>query len=55
MKKGVGARPVGRGGSFHALPVASTSPQISMQSPTRSWRIGKRTRNSLYPVLLEFH
>lgn len=40
-EEGRGARPVGRGGSFHALPGHSTSPQISMQSPTRSWRIGR--------------
>ena len=38
-EEGHGARPVGRGGSFHALPGHSTSPQISMQSPTGSWRI----------------
>ena len=38
---GHGARPVGRGGSFRTLPGHSTSPRISMQSPTGSWRKGR--------------
>lgn len=35
-EEGHGARPVERAGSFRTLPGHSTSPQISMQSPTGS-------------------